>query len=46
MLFYSLKNNLVELFKFLGDGDDNSSRITHYALRITITGEVAYTLNP
>jgi len=35
MFFYSSKNNLTELFKILSDGDDNASRITHYALRIT-----------
>jgi len=26
---------LVGLFKILSDGEDNSLRITHYALRIT-----------
>jgi len=33
--FYFQKNDLIELFKILSDGDDNSLRITHYALRIT-----------
>jgi len=28
---------LAELFKILSDGEDNSLRITHHALRITIT---------
>ncbi len=39
MIFYSLKNNLAELFKILSDDGDNS-------LLITMTGEAAYTLNP
>jgi len=38
MLFYYPKNNLAEFFKILINDEDNSLRITHYALRITIIG--------
>jgi len=46
ILFYSLKNNLVELFKHLSDGEDNSLRITHHALRLPEKPAYPLTLNP